>query len=80
MSKYTEQLEHCGCSCAKAGLNEIAHLRGLIARASEELRLIESKDCGAIYDVGLRSLLRQEANGPSETVPPQDMLGKDSTR
>lgn len=30
----------------------------LLARASEEMRLIEMKDCGAIYDVGLRSEIR----------------------
>lgn len=38
---------------------EIYHLKALIARASEELRMIEMKDSAALYDIGLRGELRQ---------------------
>lgn len=42
-------------------VERVRELEALVARASEELRLIEMKDCGAIYDVGLRSELRRAA-------------------
>ena len=42
-------------------LARIAALEELLDRASEELRLINMKDCGAIYDIGLRSDLRRAA-------------------